>query len=266
MTNSKSKQQNNTASLVWIVSPHLFYLIATMILLTACRSEKAESQMILTVAKEKAVIELRGNGRASIDWGDGTKDENFKISPRYYSYNTHIYSDTLPHTITIIGKNITALLCLDSLLIDLDISNNLKLKDLRVINNQLTNLDVAKNIALVSLDCGYNQLTNLDISKNSALMSLRCRNNHLTNLDVSKNTNLKELYCGNNQLTNLDVSKNTALEWLNFSNNNLSETAINELFSTLHSMGGIIYLSTDNCDKSIAKKKGWMVIVEEDKK
>lgn len=60
-------------------------------------------------------------------------------------------------------------------------------------NNKIVNLDVSHNPALGNVRCGGNSLTSLDISKNPALSILECSNNLLTNLDVSKNTVLEWL-------------------------------------------------------------------------
>ena len=96
-----------------------------------------------------------------------------------------------------------------------------------------------------------------------------CRDNQLVSLDVSKNTKLKRLFCSNNQLTSLDVSKNIELKSLQCDNNQFSETELNALFHTLCYHSGyngniIIYgnLGTGKCDKSIAEKKGWKVIIK----
>jgi len=77
------------------------------------------------------------------------------------------------------------------------------------------------------------------------------------------------LYCGINNLTHLNVSENTVLQGLHCVSNNFSETALNALFETLHNIifedcGKIIFIDgnqgTNQCDKTIAEKKGWEVI------
>ena len=91
----------------------------------------------------------------------------------------------------------------------------------------------------------------------------------LTNVDVSKNINLKYLDVSVNKITSLDVSKNIALEYLHCGWNELTNSALNDLFKTLHMnnnerekkiiIGG--NPGTDNCDKSIATNKGWTVAI-----
>lgn len=82
---------------------------------------------------------------------------------------------------------------------------------LRCSVNQLTNLDISQNLVLKDLFCDENQLTTLDVSKNQSLETLNCLVNNLTSLDVSQNHNLLFLYCGFNQLTALNVSNNSSL-------------------------------------------------------
>ena len=199
-------------------------------------------QMTMVTAAYVPGISLAGNGKATIDWGDGSKTDVLTLSPntsdRVYVY--HTYSGTTAHTITITGKNITRLICGSNHLTELDVSKNTALTELVCQDNQLTELDVSKNTALTGLWCSYNAITKLDVGKNTALTLLYCQNNQLTELDVSaanaltdlncsvnRLTELKvsnvltTLNCNNNQLTELDVSKKTALTELNCNNNQL---------------------------------------------
>ena len=167
-----------------------------------------------------------------------------------------------------ISKN-TALmfLCVYANLTNLDVSNNTALQFLDCSNNSLTSLDLSKNTTLTYLRCVDNDLTSLDISKNTALTSLDCHDNNLNNLDVSNNTMLNYMDCDNNGLINLYVSKNTKLTSLFCSENQLEDTALNNLFGTLHSNiiseVKIIYIygnpGSYSCDRSIAESKGWTV-------
>jgi len=207
--------------------------------------------MSITTQKSGEIdIRVSGFGEMKIDWGDGTAVETHTLSAHsgmLPSYRLkHIYSDTLPHTITMYGHithlhlselkvisldvsnnpTLISLYCRDwdktKGLTYLDVSNNTALEYLGIYGHQLTSLDVSKNVALTFLGCGYNQLTSLDVSKNIELIQLSCEYNQLTSLDVSKNTALRYLDCYNNQLTSLDVSKNTKLEKLSCSDNQLT--------------------------------------------
>ncbi|WP_125718773.1 T9SS type A sorting domain-containing protein [Flavobacterium ustbae] len=111
---------------------------------------------------------------------------------------------------------------------NLDISKNLKLKNLVCSNNKLTTLDVSKNTNLVLLDFSYNSLTNINVSNNTALNTLHTYNNQLTTIDVSKNTALKTFTISNNKLTNLDISYNEALVALNASYNELTSLNVSK--------------------------------------
>jgi hypothetical protein len=220
-------------------------------------------------------------------------------SHSYTSSGSHIITITGANIMTVecmgnqlsaldLSKNtaLKSLRCYNNQLTTLDFSNNTVLTDIECNDNQLTALDVSNNTALGSLVCYNNQLTALDVSNNTALGGLSCYNNQLTALDVSKNTALGELWCGSNQLTSLDVSNNTALRyfacdynqlsaldvsnntelWLLWCNDNqLSASALDALFQTLHSnLEGIELIIIDNpgaddCDRSIATAKGWVV-------
>jgi len=213
-------------------------------------------RMCITTQKSGEMdIRVSGSGEMKIDWGNGTAVETHTLSAFSGMVPSlrlkHIYSEKLPHTITMYGhithlwlseqqiisldvSNNTALISLycrdwnnSKGVTILDVSNNVALTYLGIFGHQLTSLDVSKNIALTFLGCGYNQLTSLDVSKNTALIQLSCGNNQLTNLDVSKNITLKYLDCYNNQLTSLDVSKNTKLESLNVNNNQLTSLDLN---------------------------------------
>jgi hypothetical protein len=254
----------------------LFFYIITIITLLTVAGAKGFCQSVMTMTTApstlKVNIGLLGSGKATIDWGDGKNEKIAKLCnlaeyPYFVYY--HTYSDTLAHTITIIGKDILVLYCENNQLINLDISKNEKIISLFCNKNNLTNLDVSKNIELKSLDCKNNQLKNLNISKNTKLTSLFCRENYLTNLNVCENTVLYLLDCGYNQLTNLDLSKNIELEILRCENNNFSETALNEMFKTIcvynktNALGSEIDIfgnsGADSCDKSIVENKGWYI-------
>ena len=223
-----------------------------------------------TIKSEEVGLGLRGTGTAVINWGDGTPKETITLSISGTSHY-HTYNDSTPHSITIIGGNVTFLHCGENQLTALDVSKNPELKELICFFNHLTALDVSKNTALTELYCYCNQLTTLDVSKNIALQSLGCDSNQLTTLDVSKNTALTELYCYGNQLTALDVSKNTALIYLSILSNKFDAAALNYTFGTLNvntikEYTKTIFISdnpgTSSCNLSIAIDKGWEVYKE----
>lgn len=106
------------------------------------------------------------------------------------------------------------------------------------------------------------------MKKNTALKHLYCFQNQLTSLDVKSNSALKYLHCSNNQLTVLDISHNINLENLNIMKNKFTTETLNALFNALIkntdvSVNKRVYIGdnpgTDDCDKSIAENKGWIV-------
>ena len=86
-----------------------------------------------------------------------------------------------------------------------------ELETLNCSNHKLVNLDVSQNKKLKKLVCSNCDLKNLNISQNKALLLLRCDGNALRQLDVSANENLVSLCCSNNQLSNLHLKGNTHL-------------------------------------------------------
>ena len=199
----------------------------------------------------------------NIDWGDGESESDV----RQLRLVDHTYKSESVQTITITGKNIKYLNCSD--LTNLDVSKCPTLEDLEC-EGQFTSLDLSKNTALKMLDCKA-QLTSLNAGRCTALEALYCVGNKLTSLDVSKNTALVTLWCSGNQLTSLDVSKNVEMRDLQCQGNQLSASALNALFRTLIDNSGEGILGkrrniqmtsnpgTDNCDRSIAENRGWVV-------
>ncbi|WP_246860201.1 leucine-rich repeat domain-containing protein [Flavobacterium sp. KBS0721] len=125
-------------------------------------------------------------------------------------------------------KDLEILECAGNNFTALDLSKNIKLKELSFGMNKLTSIDLSKNTALTNLTCYSNLLTNLDTSSNTALKILACDRNKLTSLNVSKNSSLTYLDCSQNQLTTLDVSQNTALGNLDCSTNQLTSLDISK--------------------------------------
>ncbi len=121
---------------------------------------------------------------------------------------------------------LTELDCTDTLITELDISKNTKLRTLICGRCGITGLDVTNNPLLETLECsnGYFGISEneyasapglIDLSKNKKLKRLVLQNAMLTHVDVSKNTELIYLDVSWNYLEGLDVTNNTALEELN---------------------------------------------------
>ena len=221
---------------------------------TADRAVATET-MTMTTDITEITIMLAGEGKTTIDWGDGTVIETDELDEfNSYSFEgaqeyRHVYISSSVRTITITGV-VTMLRC---------------------INAGLTEIDVSQNPVLMYLYCSDNQLSALDVSRNTELLDLRCSANQLRALDVSNNTALYYFYCIDNQLRALNLKNNTALHGVDISNNMFTATELNALFETLHNeriMGeGMITQwiriggnpGTTDSDQSIVNDKGWTV-------
>ena len=104
----------------------------------------------------------------------------------------------------------------------IDLSNNIKLKNLTLSCNVLRKIDLSKNTELTGLNLGYNNLSNIDLSKNTELTGLDLGYNNLSNIDLSQNTELTYLNLDSNNLSSIDLSKNIELTYLDLDSNNLS--------------------------------------------
>lgn len=112
--------------------------------------------------------------------------------------------------------------CGKGVLKTLDVSNNPTLEELYCDGNMLTSLDVPDYTALKELNCGGNQLTSLNVSECVALKKLFCSGNELTSLDATGCKALTELSCIGNQLSSLDLSSSVKLMQLDCYANQLS--------------------------------------------
>jgi hypothetical protein len=209
----------------------------------------------MTAASSDMKFELIGTGYLTIDWGDHTQPEKFRLFNDTSIYR-HLYSAGEEHSITITIKGkITHL-------------NSNFCDSTGCYTTPLTSSDVSKCTSLQYLSCPSGYLATLDVSKCTLLKSLNCAFNQLTTLNVSKCTKLQDIWCAYNNLETLDVSDCIALQHLNCQLNELSATALNDLFGTLHNNfydRKEIYITANpgtqnhECDCTIAINKGWRV-------
>ena len=175
-----------------------------------------------------AIVEFRlaGTGTATIDWGDGSERE-VRLHEEYYATYRKVYSEPTRRTITISGENITGfwLVFIRELIVELDVSQNRALTDLRLYNGRITTIDVRQNTALQRLEIS-GQLTTIDVSRNEALTYLDLQGNQLTALDLSQNSALTFLSIRRNFLTALDLSQNTELTQIDLRDNPLNVSAL----------------------------------------
>ena len=166
---------------------------------------------------------MAGEGKITIDWGDGT-NETFTLTEKDKTYS-HKYKEEAAYKIVVTSDNSTIIEYLD------------------LCGCLLTSLDISDKCRLKYLDCGSNLLKTLDTSRNHKLEKLAFQDNKFTSFDASQNTALKYLVCTANEFT---------------------AAAIDVLFETLHNKGGTVCIElnpgTDDCNRTIAEKKGWEVI------
>lgn len=134
--------------------------------------------------------------------------------------------------------------CSNGKLSQIDVTKNTELTILWIERNQITELDLTANTELIDLHCGENPLGELNVAANTTLQNLYCQNNNLSKLDVTTNIELQNLYCGDNQLTELNVKSNTKLQELNCVANQLTE--LNVIANT--------ELRRLNCDENLLTK------------
>lgn len=109
-----------------------------------------------------------------------------------------------------------------------DLSQNLNLIKIELIDNGLETLILPNSSNLVELIAWSNNLTNIDVTQNPNLEQFLIQINELTSLDVSQNPNLIRLICAANNLTSLDLTQNPNLERLNFGQNLITEINITQ--------------------------------------
>jgi hypothetical protein len=205
------------------------------------QQEKGTGKEVITITITGSSFAMAGKGKVTIDWGDKTSKERFKLTTDVLEYS-HNYTSGKEHTVVIIGS----------------------VTDFSGIN--ITNLDVRQNSILKYLYCS-GDFTHLDVSKCTALTYLKSGSNKLSNLKL--NSSLQFLECIANNLAKLDASTCFELTYLNCNHNNFSTSALDALFGTLHSntiadkKEKSIWIygnpGTNYCNRQIAEKKGWAV-------
>ena len=103
------------------------------------------------------------------------------------------------------------LMCLNTGITTLDVSNNKQLTKLDCHSTSITTLNVSNNELLTELYCYDTGITTLNVSNNELLTELYCHSTDITTLDVRNNVLLKHLTCYNTGITTLDVSNNKQL-------------------------------------------------------
>ena len=103
----------------------------------------------------------------------------------------------------------------------IDVSNNLDLVDLIIVDNAITNLDTQNNTQLAYLNVNSNPITELDVSHLNLLQTLATFGTLIEELNLSTNNNLVTLLADNGLLRriNLQNNSNALITYLDLRNN-----------------------------------------------
>ncbi len=96
-------------------------------------------------------------------------------------------------------------------LASVDLSRNSLLIDLDLSNNQLDDIDITANAVLENLNISRNTIRTIDLSGNTALIGFLAANNDLSSPNLSALVNLERLDLSFNNFSSLDLTANTAL-------------------------------------------------------
>lgn len=189
---------------------------------------------------ELDVINVSNNPKLELLWCDINNLAELDVSnnPKLYSLscgnainpdgsvlegNNHISAIDISN-----NPELTTLFLSANKLTHLDVTRNLKLRQLDVNSNDIHSINLSNNIALEELFCAANDLTYLDVTKNENLKQLGCSINSIENIDLSHNHNLEHLSCFSNKLSVLDISYSPNIKALDCTNNpNLTEIYVN---------------------------------------
>ncbi|PQJ80054.1 T9SS type A sorting domain-containing protein [Polaribacter porphyrae] len=105
----------------------------------------------------------------------------------------------------------------------IDLSKNTDLEILFIANNQLSNLNLGNNLKLKNIDAGENNLSFINVSELKDLETLSLYKNQLTDINLQSNKKLQAFIANDNQLKYLDVRENTALFWFDADDNLLED-------------------------------------------
>lgn len=117
---------------------------------------------------------------------------------------------------------------------NIDISNNIKLKNITIINgDKLKNIDFSNNVDLERIILTYTHLENLNLSNCPKLEYLEMgagaiEESLIKELDLSNCKELKHLGIGGNKIEFIDLSENINLEYVKITNGNLKKIILPE--------------------------------------
>jgi hypothetical protein len=118
-------------------------VLAAILITTACCYGQTDFIITMTTSKSDVQIEIAGDGKFTINWGDGGIENGTLIFHQDIKFSRIYNVGKISHTISISGDNITGLRC---------------------DGNRLTSLDVSKNTALTELACQDNQFSSKSLN------------------------------------------------------------------------------------------------------
>ena len=110
---------------------------------------------------------------------------------------------------------------------EIDLTDNINLKTLKLSQTNVTNLDLNNNKKLKILSLYGNNISSIDLTKYIELEELYLGNNQITDIDLSNNTKLRHLCLDSNKLSTIDLSNNTFLTYLDLDDNKLTSINLN---------------------------------------
>lgn len=148
--------------------------------------------------------------------------ENFSSLKYLFCERNNLTSIDLSKNIALENVSI-----LENNLTELNVSFNTNLHTLEISQNKISSIDLSQNKKLLRFGCNYNQLTEINLSNND-LTQLNCRGNKLTSLNVTNQPNLDLLECGFNNFNSLDIKTNKKLTELHCDTLELTELNVSE--------------------------------------
>jgi len=141
----------------------------------------------------------------------------------------HVESNLLPTTFDVNIASNTLIYDLDlsdNKMVNLDMTQNTLLTNVDVSNNEIPTFDSSQNVILKELNASRNNITTLDLSQNIDLETLNLNTNELPTIDLATNIELLVLNLGTNQLPNLDITTNTKITSLRIDDNLFTGTGL----------------------------------------
>ena len=134
--------------------------------------------------------------------------------------------------------------------VEVDLSNNPKVKTVIVTGTNCSKLVLGDKPELTNLRCGATPISELDLSGCPNIETLFINDTEITEIDLSDNTKLSSLTCENCKIKELDLSSCCNLRSINLNNTELSELKCDIPLGTLYiSDTNIADLSQVNLDK-----------------